>query len=313
MLELIFALYTLWSHILHLIHLWNELPLPLRWAGTGFILLFIELNTGRAVAILLAGAAFTTVVPSLILPPETLGLQAIFFLLASSIAIYNRPLLLKLYIGDRDLHPEATERVLGRAAVCIKPIDGHLKSGIVRVAGHEWPAQAVGGHTVAPGEPIRVIGRRDESLLVDVDEIGKSTVLGAGPKLAGRHGVWAGSGEITLAKKKWPARPWPPGTPLEPGKPVTILGGNSITLFVEPQREPGHHQEAVTGVEAAHKAVGICKETVRGLTEPGAVLHNGVLWRARANLNTEIIAEGESVRILERDGAVLIVCRVDTA
>ena len=302
-----------WNHIQHLIHQWSELSLPLRWAGTGFVLLFFELNTERALAILFAGAAFATVVPALILPPETLGYQVIFFLLVSSIAIYNRPRLLKLYVGDRNLHPEMTERVLGRPAVCTKPIEGHLKSGTVRVAGHEWPALAVGGHRVAADEPVRVIGRRDGSLLVDVDEIGKSTVLDAVPKLTGRRGVWTGPGAVALAKKEWPARPWPPGTPLEPGRPVTVLGGNSMTLFVEPERAPGHHQEAVAGVEATHNAVGICKETVRGLTEPGTVLHNGILWRARADRTTEIIAKGESVRVLERDGAVLIVGRADTA
>ncbi len=158
-----------------------------------------------------------------------------------------------------------------------------------------------------------IVGRRDGSLLIDVDEIGKSTVLGVGPRLAGASARWTDSGTIALAKKEWPARPWPPGTPLEPGRPVTVLGGNSVTLFVEPERAPGHHQEAVAGIETTHNAVGICKETVRGLTEPGAVLHNGVLWRARADRNTEVIAEGESVRVLERDGAVLIVRRADTA
>ncbi len=312
MLELIFALYTLWSHILHLLHLWNEVPLPLRWAGTGFILLFIELNTGRALAIVLAAAAFLTVIPALILPPETLGLQIFFFLLTAGIGIYNRPMLLKMYVGDRDLHPETTERMLGRPAVCVKPINGHLKSGLVRVAGHEWPALAIESHTIISGASVRIVGRCDGVLLVDVDEIGKSTVVGPGPKLAGRAGIWAGPAAVTIAKRDWPAMAWPPSTPLEKGKPVTILGGNSQVLIVEPQREPGHHQEAVGGVEAAHTAVGICKETVQGLAEPGTVLHHGVLWRARADRTTEVIAAGERVQIMERDGAVLIVRRSET-
>lgn len=313
MLELIFALYTLWSHILHLIHLWNELSPALRWAGTGFILLFIELNTGRALAILLAGAAFVTIIPALLLPPGTLELQVIFFTLVASIAIYNRPLLLKLYVGDKNLHPEASERALQRPATCVKSIEGHLKSGTVRVGGHEWPAMAVDDHMVAPGASIRVIGRRDESLLVDVVEVSESAIPVAGPKLVGKSAVWTGRGTVARAKKEWPARPWPPDTRLEPGKPVTILGGNSVTLFVEPEREPGHHQDAVTGIEASHDATAICRETVRGLTRPGTVLHRGVLWRARANLKTEIITEGERVRVLERDGAMLVVCRAESA
>ena len=306
-MELITGLLVFFGHLKHLVHIWNELPLPMRWVGTGFILIFVELNSRQAVAIWLALAAFLTAVPALFMTENLLSVQVVIFTSLAAVGIYNRPIILRNYVGEGDKFPVPAKRLIGRTAVCTASLARAGETGLVSVAGHEWRALEISRSLVATGEKVAVIGRHGTVLLVRLGEAGAQPDLARIDQVIGAPATWAGGGRVTVRGATGPAVIWPPGAKFASGQPVTIIGLDRRKLIVEAAGGTKKKSGDFVG------SLGVCKEAIVGRREPGTADIEGVLWTARAFKEGLRIEPDQAVRVVEMDGAVVIVTDVLSA
>lgn len=301
LIELIITLITPLQHTYHILHAWNELPLHYRWVGTGFILILVELQLRRSITIWPAGAAFVTAIPSMFLSKDTLPLQTTLFFGLTGIGFYLRPLVIAKYVGKEDLHPAPAQRIMGATAECTHKVEGYKRPGAIRLGGHAWTAIEPFGQSIQRHEDVRVIGRRDMTLLVEKTSAKRSKLLKLSGRLIGKHATWIYDHKIILADRAWRALYFPPDDLMGVGQTVKIIGLTAKGILVERDQDFGVDPARIIGM------IAVCREAIEEPELAGAANLNGVAWSARSWNGKETIPVGDLVRVVEVDGAVLMV------
>src|SRR3972149_11300853 len=118
-MEELIAYWITITHSRDLIEKWHELPVALRWAGTGFIFAFVEINLHHwhFISIWFAVAAFSAALVAWLVP-SALILQGFVFAAVAGIGFYYRPVVLNKYIGTGDHFTPPPDRLLGGEARC---------------------------------------------------------------------------------------------------------------------------------------------------------------------------------------------------
>lgn len=295
------AYYVSLQHYLELLHTWEELSLSLQWVGIGFTFLLLERHFTRALAILVSFAAFVTAIAALFTPPTWYLLRATVFSTFIGIGFYYRPILLERYIDPRDKFPAPQDRVLGHAAVCGGEINGFSGSGRIKVRGQLWTALESEGRVINKGDEVLVIGRFGTTLLVEKDKNYHSAGFSRLAELVGKNGIWEQEGHILIDKTPWSAQSWPPGIRIKYGRTVVVVGVKAQTLLVKPEVDVIKEPDDLVGI------IGVCKEPIKGLNQPGSVQINDTTWRARADHESTKIATGQFIEVVEMDGMIMLV------
>ena len=289
------------QHFLDILEIWEGLSLPVQWAGLGFTFLLLERHFTRGIALLISFAAFATSIMALPMPPTWFFPQAIAFAIFMGVGFYFRPILMERYIDTEDKFPAPHNRVLGRPALCVGEINGLGGSGRVKLGGHQWTAIESEGRLVKERDEVLIVGRLGMTLLVEKGNHHNSVVSSRLVELVGKNGIWDQNGHVQIDKTLWPAQEWPRGIRIQPGRTVAVVGVKAQTLLVKPEADVVKELENLEGL------IGVCKHQIEGLSQPGSVLINDVIWRARADHESTKITEGQLIEVVEMDGATMVV------
>jgi membrane protein implicated in regulation of membrane protease activity len=141
------------------------------WVGMALFFLLAEVFTAGFVLACFGIGALAAAVPAFL----GLGLlwQLLVFIIVSTVAV-----LLSRRFADRitGKQPQGVgvDRVLGKKAIVIEPIDPLSPAGRVRVDVEEWRADSADGSPIAEGEVVEVLGIDGTRLKVRQLGVGES-------------------------------------------------------------------------------------------------------------------------------------------